>query len=205
MAAIIATAAAWLASIKAATWVVIASTAYQIAQAKKMRKAAREAAEARKGFEVVVEGEAQAIPIVYGRARIGGVRVWHNTKSTNDVPTGYVTNADKSFDLSGGFVQATTYIYSALFAGYEQVATLPETGTLGVIYQVLGFPDRIWNGTTYTSTFTLNGNDIIFQKEIPSLESGSLSEPQSGGEAADDGGLDGTAGSGNDGGDGDNP
>lgn len=63
----------------------IAATAYQQIKAKKERdKARREAeaaAEARKGFEIPVEGEPSDLPLVYGRALIGGVRVYHNTKS----------------------------------------------------------------------------------------------------------------------------
>jgi hypothetical protein len=61
--------------------IVAAAVAYQVVQAKKMRKAAKEAAEARKGFELVVEGEMKPIPLAYGRVKIGGVRVWHATSS----------------------------------------------------------------------------------------------------------------------------
>jgi hypothetical protein len=72
------------AGLTAAQWVAAAitvgSTAYSIAQAKKMRSSAKKAAEARKGFEVPVEGIAQNVPIVYGRALIGGARVYHQTK-----------------------------------------------------------------------------------------------------------------------------
>ena len=59
----------------------VASVAYQIYQSKKMRKAARDAAEARKGFELVIEGSVQALPIIYGRAKVGGVRVYSDTTS----------------------------------------------------------------------------------------------------------------------------
>ena len=56
--------------ITVSTWITIASIAYQVVQARKMKKAAREAAEARKGFEVVVEGEAVNLPVIYGRSKI---------------------------------------------------------------------------------------------------------------------------------------
>lgn len=59
----------------------IASTAYQISKAKAAKKKAKKAEEARKGFELVVEGTIEALPIVYGKAKIGGVRVYHNTSS----------------------------------------------------------------------------------------------------------------------------
>jgi hypothetical protein len=56
--------------------------AYQADKAHKARKKAREAAEARKGFDVVIEGEVMRLPIVYGRAKVGGVRVFHGTKDS---------------------------------------------------------------------------------------------------------------------------
>ncbi len=63
-----------------------ASTIYQITQAKKARAKARAAAEARKGFETVTETEVVSLPIIYGRAKVGGVRVWAQTASTlNDM------------------------------------------------------------------------------------------------------------------------
>jgi hypothetical protein len=58
-----------------------ASIAYQVTQSKKMRAQARAAAEARRGFELVVQGATVPLPIVYGRALIGGARVWHKTAS----------------------------------------------------------------------------------------------------------------------------
>ena len=88
--------------------VTIASIAYQVIQAKKMKKAAADAAEARKGFEVVTSGEVQTIPIVYGRAKIGGTRVWHNTKSNHTAAT---SNADKVFDLGAPGTPDVTYTY----------------------------------------------------------------------------------------------
>lgn len=72
------------------TWAIIsliltaASTAYQIYQsniarkkAKQAKKDAEAASDARKGFEIVVEGTATTLPIVYGNAKIGGARVFH--------------------------------------------------------------------------------------------------------------------------------
>jgi hypothetical protein len=77
----------------------VASTAYQIQQARKARKAAKDAAEARKGFEMVIEGEALDPPIVYGRAKIGGIRVWHDTKSSHTGHSISSYNANMVFDL----------------------------------------------------------------------------------------------------------
>jgi hypothetical protein len=89
----------------------VASIAYQVIQAKKMKKAAADAAEARKGFEVVTSGDVQTIPIVYGRAKVGGTRVWHNTKSDHTVPEDYVSNADKVFDIGPPGQAAGSLLY----------------------------------------------------------------------------------------------
>jgi hypothetical protein len=65
-------------------WVYVAITAasvsYSVLQAQKMKDAAKKAAEARKGYEIPIEGIAGNIPICYGRVLIGGIRVYHQTK-----------------------------------------------------------------------------------------------------------------------------
>ena len=79
-----------------------ATTAFQVIQAKKQKKEAMIAADARKGFELVVEGSPDFAPIVYGRALIGGNRVWSGI--ANDFK--YVaSNAEKTF-LTGSGGQA---------------------------------------------------------------------------------------------------
>ena len=74
--------------------VTVASMAYQITQAKKARKAAAAAAEARKGFEMVIDGEVSTLPIVYGKALVGGTRVYHSVGSSFKNAT---ANSDTSF------------------------------------------------------------------------------------------------------------
>lgn len=106
----VATAIAWVIAnqviIQAA--LTIASISYQIVQAKKMRKAARDAAEARKGYEFPVEGSIQPVPIVYGRAKVGGVRVYHNV-SSNFIYTS--PNSNKVYDLGASSTLGETYTY----------------------------------------------------------------------------------------------
>jgi hypothetical protein len=85
-------------SLTVSTWITIASISYQIVQARKMKKAAQAAAEARKGYELVVEGEGVTLPIVYGRAKVGGVRSYHNV-ANNYVYT--TPNSDKAITNPG--------------------------------------------------------------------------------------------------------
>jgi len=60
----------------------VASIAYQSSEARKAKKRAAEAADARKGTEITVEGESISLPVLYGRNLVGGVRVYHNTRSS---------------------------------------------------------------------------------------------------------------------------
>lgn len=102
----------------------IASISYQIVQAKKMKKAARDAAEARKGYEFPVEGAVQPVPIVYGRALVGGVRVYHNTSSNFT----YVTpNSDFAYNLGEDNTGGGLYTYDG---GIVSRALAASTGKL---------------------------------------------------------------------------
>jgi hypothetical protein len=87
----------------------VASVIYQLVQSKKKTPAQNnEAAEARKGFETVVEGQPEHLALVYGRAKVGGIRVYHNTSSDFNFVT---SNADKSFgeSLVPAVVQSGSY------------------------------------------------------------------------------------------------
>jgi len=87
----------------------VASVVIQQAQARKaadrQRKAQEEAdarADAAKGLKVVVEGESASLHVVYGRALVGGVKVYHNTTNnyTNQLPAanGLVFKASDALD-----------------------------------------------------------------------------------------------------------
>lgn len=89
-----------------------ASTAYQIIQAKKMKKVADAAAEARRGFEIPVEGTSANLSLIYGRAKVGGTRVWHSSGSEYKHVT---SNADKIFQT--GASARAAYVMSYSFFG----------------------------------------------------------------------------------------
>lgn len=89
--------------------IVIASSAYQINQTRKMRNRAKAAEEARKGFEIVTEGEIRTLPLVYGKALIGGVRAYHNTSSSFI----YTSNAaNKTFNTGAKPTTGGQYSYT---------------------------------------------------------------------------------------------
>ena len=89
------------------TLALAASVAFQFAQAKKMRAAAKAAAEARKGFEFQTEGSAEVLPIIYGRAKLGGTRVYHNVSSNfNNAP-----QPDNSFTAGPAALPGGVYTY----------------------------------------------------------------------------------------------
>jgi len=103
--------------------ITVASTAYQYQQAAKAKRKAKDAADARKGFEVVVEGEMVALPIAYGRNKIGGARVYHNVSTEyNDV----ASNANQSFEagtspLSGSDREALYFQQALAYGGISSV------------------------------------------------------------------------------------
>ena len=57
------------------------SIKYQQRQQEKLQDKINKAVEEAKGFQIVTEGEVVNIPLVYGRARIGGNRVYHKTSN----------------------------------------------------------------------------------------------------------------------------
>lgn len=80
---------AWGITAIATTIISVAYTAYTTIQARKdaeRRKREQEAAmDAAKGLQIPVEGQIVNIPLVYGRAKVGGARTWHKVKH-NVVP-----------------------------------------------------------------------------------------------------------------------
>jgi len=126
-----------------------AVTAYSIVQAKKMREEALKAADARKGFEVVTEGNAEYLPIVYGRALIGGTRTWHSTSGNFTYTT---PNSDKSF-LTGtaGYNQ-----YSAIFRIWSALLGATQTASYVVGRQASGY---------LTANLVGGQNDFLFYQQ----------------------------------------
>jgi hypothetical protein len=98
--------------------IVAISTAYQIVQAKKAAAKARKAAEARKGYELPVEGEPGYLPIAYGRNKVGGFRSWHSARG-DFAFTG--PNSDKVFET--GLVTKVGHPYD-----YTRLVFDPVTG-----------------------------------------------------------------------------
>ena len=104
-----ATIAAWVAKHAVSLAIAAASIAVQAGQASKMRKKSKAAAEARKGFELIVDGSAESLPIVYGRAKVGGVRAYHNTNSSFLFEG---SNSDKVFSSGSASTPGGSYSYT---------------------------------------------------------------------------------------------
>ena len=113
--------------------ITVASTLYQIRQAKKQKDKARAAAEARKGYEIPVEAEAIHLPKVYGRAKIGGARVYHNTLSDFNYTT---PNADKTF-LTGLTAGDRTRTIDYTFA-FRGIVVTPGYSATTLTYSMTG-------------------------------------------------------------------
>jgi hypothetical protein len=136
--------------------IVAISTAYQIVQAKKAAAKARKAAEARKGFEMPVEGEPGYLPIAYGRNKIGGYRAWHSTRGDYAFTT---PNGDRTFETGlvnkiGHPYDYTRLVFNPTTGNYERQAA---TGT--VTGGIVGYLNR---------AITVGGNNefLFFQQAL---------------------------------------
>jgi hypothetical protein len=101
----------------------VASAAYSATQQRKAKAAARKNAkaadEARKGFEVSVEGESMDLPVIYGRNRVTGARVYHNIRNDyvhGDASSGAYFQAGMSSTI-GGSKNEFLYVQQALCQG----------------------------------------------------------------------------------------
>jgi hypothetical protein len=91
---------------------VVASVLYQNKLAKDAKAAKDAAADAAKGFQTTFSGEATSLPVVYGRAVLGGVRVWaktFNSYTSTSTPGGTVFQQGL-----GGSVGGNRHEYLAL-------------------------------------------------------------------------------------------
>jgi len=103
----------------------VASTAYQISQQNKMKRAA----DKRKGFNITVSGVATSIPVAYGKNILGGIEVKHLVASNYTASGAFVNNADNIFmeqmtavDAIGGSKNEFLHVQYALCAeGIEGV------------------------------------------------------------------------------------
>ncbi len=130
-----------------ATWVQIGLMAYQIIQARKMKKQAQAAADARKGYELVVEGEGVTLPVVYGRAKVGGVRSYHNTSNNFVMAT---PNSDKVFSSAGFDTNVSGRANEFLF--FQQAIC---QGPINKIYDVVLEESRYLDDPDLSTTTTI--------------------------------------------------
>jgi hypothetical protein len=84
-----------------------ASVVIQVVQANNARAAQQRAqaeaearADAAKGFQLVRSSEVLPIPILYGKNKVGGTRVYHNTFSDYKGP-GHIANYDTTLAANG--------------------------------------------------------------------------------------------------------
>jgi len=83
--------------------IAVVSTIYSYTQSRKAKKRAEREAEKRKGFELNTKGEARALPIVYGRSKVGATLAdvtvrgsYTHTSSTGSDGTAWVYGLSQS-------------------------------------------------------------------------------------------------------------
>jgi hypothetical protein len=170
----------------------IASTAYQISQQNKMKREA----DKRKGFNITVSGEASSLPVVYGKAVLGGVATGHKVKNS------FVSasdNSDKSFakgfantSRSGSKNEYLNVEYALCVEGIEgvqwvkvndndynssvekfkhRIRTHVSGGTADAISTANGFAatNRFTGAAHAAASFQLNREDYNYNG-VPSME-----------------------------------
>jgi len=112
---------------------------YSIIKQQQLAKQARQAQDAAKGIEVPYEAEVRSLVVAYGRAMVGGARVFHGTKSNFDHP-----------DTPTGGTGA---------GGYEIAS---GTRTVEVVDEVISTGDPVNGPTVETITRTKNGTGLFW-------------------------------------------
>lgn len=104
---------------------------------KKMQQEAAARADAAKGFQFTVEGETKALPVVYGRTKIGGARVHHYLSNSYIIAPPSYTTSPQAFDFlietkgSGAVLKTgNTYRKTANTSSYDSAIRMatPLTG-----------------------------------------------------------------------------
>ncbi len=142
------------------TVIAVASAVYTRYRQKKAEKKAKEEADKRKGFEIAVEGQIGNLGLVYGRAKVAGIRVFHGVKSTYT----YADTADLKFLTSGD-------------SRLQQVAitSFPVTGLSISVYDsgsgYLAEPPEgvLWTAeNTHTETLAISPGTELFRASLTS-------------------------------------
>lgn len=143
----------------AAYWIyaalMVASIAYQYTEAQKaqrlaekQRRDAEEAADKRKGYEIPVSGSVTDLPLVYGRAKVGGARVYHVVQD-NCIHEA-VENKDISFRFG-----AYDWLDHSHIADKHRYLMFQQALCIGPINKV---KDLILEGDTYLDNASLNAD-----------------------------------------------
>ena len=137
--------------------ITVASTAYQYQQAAKAKRKAKDAADARKGFELVVEADMSPLPIAYGRNKIGGVRVYHNVSNDYNNTT---SNADQTFSsgLPSQFNSKREFLYFQQALAYNGISSVKDVILNNDMY--LDDPRLTQNNSGYRIDVNHNGGVV---------------------------------------------
>jgi len=126
-----------------------ASAIYQYSEGRKAAKAAKKAADERKGFEIAVEGEIDSYKVVYGRGRIAGARVFHKVASDYQYAS---PGAATAFLSSGGEYPLDNYSLGEPVTGVK--VTLFDTGSGLLAEPPIGEAWTSSNTVTHEEAFT---------------------------------------------------
>ena len=144
-----------------ASLVIAVGSAYvQQRKAKKARKAAKE----RRGFEVVTEGEIENVPVIYGRTKRGGTRVFHKvSKSYTYIPS-WASTTEVFLSSGGDEPELSKSLFVVVSNGFSMTYTGPpgsDPNTIGAFDAGLIVKNPVpvdWVLTLNSANNTYSGN-----------------------------------------------
>ncbi len=161
--------------------IAVVTTTISIVRQQQLSRRMRAAQDAAKGTTIPIEGEVAAIPVVYGRALVGGIRVYHKTANNyfHAEPTGSLGDPNNGYikQFLGGKPKIITAavpnqqipVMVVLNSDDGPVqATDPQTGlplyTTGTIPAV-----EVQTGTSLTEDREGSKNEFLFMQQVISL------------------------------------
>jgi len=140
--------------------ITVISTAYSTYTSIKAQKKAKREAEARKGFEIPVEAEIGAVPLVYGRAKIAGFRVFHEVDSHYQ----YRATGDLEFLTSGDSRVVSQYQNTVIATGNMSITLYNDGGVYSAEAPVGG----VWTDeTAETVSISLGAGGKVISRGNP--------------------------------------
>lgn len=147
----------WLGTLAGAQFALTVLTlAYSMVRQRQVSKRMRDAQDAAKGVEVPVEAEVKAVPVVYGRNMVGGIRVFHRT-ADHFKHSSAVGNYPVNEFYSGRTQDVIT-------TGTRVIQTIqnPETGEVTNVEEIFNYVEHGNDSTALNKDHNGDNHEFLF-------------------------------------------